>query len=83
MKIRNGFVSNSSSSSFVLDKEGLTKEQIEKLNDYFNQVQDLEDSDNEIYESNKHWYGLIDINNEPSLSKVIVELGIDPEKVDN
>ena len=34
MKIRNGFVSNSSSSSFVIAKEALTEEQIDKLLEY-------------------------------------------------
>lgn len=34
MKIRNGFVSNSSSSSFVAAISKLTKEEIEKLLDY-------------------------------------------------
>jgi len=34
MKIRNGFVSNSSSSSFVISKEALSQEQINKLLEY-------------------------------------------------
>jgi hypothetical protein len=34
MKIRNGFVSNSSSSSFVIPKDELTSEQIMKIHDY-------------------------------------------------
>ena len=34
MKFRNGFVSNSSSSSFVISKAALTKEQIDKLLEY-------------------------------------------------
>ena len=34
MKIRNGFVSNSSSSSFVIAKTALSEEQIEKLLEY-------------------------------------------------
>jgi hypothetical protein len=41
MKIRNGFVSNSSSSSFVIPKDKLTFEQIEKIR-------------NHIDEANKH-----------------------------
>ncbi len=34
MKIRNGFVSNSSSSSFVIAKQALTQEKITKLLEY-------------------------------------------------
>ncbi len=36
MKIRNGFVSNSSSSSFVIAKQALTQEKITKLLEYSN-----------------------------------------------
>jgi len=35
MKIRNGFVSNSSSSSFVIFKNKLSNEQIEKIKDHY------------------------------------------------
>jgi hypothetical protein len=34
MKVRNGFVSNSSSSSFVLDTRDITRRQLSKLIDY-------------------------------------------------
>ena len=34
MKIRNGFVSNSSSSSFIINKKCLTKEQIDQICNY-------------------------------------------------
>ncbi len=34
MKIRNGFVSNSSSSSFVILKESLTEDQLEQINNH-------------------------------------------------
>lgn len=36
MKIRSGFVSNSSSSSFVIFKDKLTEEQINKIKDHYN-----------------------------------------------
>jgi hypothetical protein len=34
MKIRNGFVSNSSSASFILDKRYITPEQIEEIKEF-------------------------------------------------
>ena len=34
MKIRNGFVSNSSSSSFIINKENLTPNQIERIKNH-------------------------------------------------
>ena len=34
MKIRQGFVSNSSSSSFIILKENLTEEQLEQINNH-------------------------------------------------
>ena len=36
MKLRVGFVSNSSSASFILDKRYITKEDIKKIQDYCN-----------------------------------------------
>lgn len=36
MKIRQGFVSNSSSSSFMLSKSGLSKHQIDSMRDHIN-----------------------------------------------
>lgn len=38
MKYRIGFVSNSSSSSFVLDKNYLTKEDIQKIKEYCSNI---------------------------------------------
>ena len=51
MKVRNGFVSNSSSSSFVVNKSDLTPEEIEILLDY-SQIPDQafeDDNDNDFY----------------------------------
>lgn len=49
VKIRNGFVSNSSSSSFVLDKDYMTDEQIEKMRNHFTEEYNgFNESDAEI-----------------------------------
>lgn len=40
MKIRTGFVSNSSSSSFVIAKAHLTKEQEQKIKELFHKIED-------------------------------------------
>jgi len=44
MKIRQGFVSNSSSSSYVVHKSYLTKKQLKELNKYFDETE-FEDED--------------------------------------
>ena len=61
MKIRNGFVSNSLSSSFVLDKEGMTTEQIEEFKLV---LEDEEAYDNEtrIMETKNHFIGNISMH---------------------
>ena len=44
MKIRTGFVSNSSSSSFVLNKKELNKEQIDSILNYSEVIENLPDN---------------------------------------
>mgnify|MGYP001405832477 CR=1 FL=1 len=46
MKIRNGFVSNSSSSSYIIRKENLTNEQIDMIKDHINYCWKLINDDN-------------------------------------
>jgi hypothetical protein len=55
MKIRNGFVSNSSSSSFVINKAQLTPEQIEKILNYKNEHYYIQDVSFVIFGTGE-WY---------------------------
>ena len=66
MKYRMGFVSNSSSSSFVIDKKGLTKSQIDAISYWIGQAYSNPtyenpkySDDNELTESDKHFYGRV------------------------
>lgn len=48
MKCRNGFVSNSSSSSYIIKKQGLTEDQLEKIRnhvDYYELLDGYQDCD--------------------------------------
>jgi len=76
MKVRTGFVSNSSSSSFVLDKCGMTDEQVSGLNKWLKKVSNEED-DNCITETTKHFFGRISYHNNPSIIEIMDILGID------
>jgi hypothetical protein len=64
MKIKNGFVSNSSSSSFLINKRHLSSEQIESIKDHKNCG--LEDADTDAWTitENKHQIkGYTDMDN--------------------
>ena len=63
MKLRKGFVSNSSSCSFVLDKDGMTEEQIREFNKVCHEAEQLID-DTCIYESAKHFHGTVSMHDE-------------------
>ncbi len=58
MKIRNGFVSNSSSSSFVIKKEYLTKEQINKIKNHIEVASQMELPPHPSYPSILGWIGM-------------------------
>jgi len=61
MKVRNGFVSNSSSSSFVLDKADMTKEQIDKFRKLVDEAE-RESDDTCIFESDRHFHGTVSMH---------------------
>jgi len=58
MKTRSGFVSNSSSSSFVICKKDLTDEQANKIRALLD-VASVEYEGTYYYESNDHFFGKI------------------------
>lgn len=57
MKIRDGFVSNSSSTSFTVYKRDMTDEQIEKFREFINSN---DGCGNHIYERDEYFSGILD-----------------------
>jgi hypothetical protein len=81
MKIRISFVSNSSSSSFVLDKQGMTIDQINVIKKWIESSISCGD-DTIINESNKHFYGQISHHINPSLEETMEINGISKDLLD-
>lgn len=81
MKKREGFVSNSSSSSFILSKKKLTSIQLEGLsswvNVYNNSSYGLSES---ITETKNYFFGRVDYL--VSIKDQLLGLGIDSDKYD-
>ena len=61
MKIRVGFVSNSSSSSFVVDKAVMTGEQIREFVTLIRKHNKEDYEDGYLYEGKNHYFGEISI----------------------
>ena len=59
MKIHNGFVSNSSSSSFVIHRSYLTDKQVEEMEELYNKLSHnevLDHGDGHIYDDNGTYF---------------------------
>ena len=76
MKNRQGFVSNSSSSSFVIGKNFMTDEQISKFSDLVNGF-NTNDGDTYIFEDEKYFFGEVDDRNDIEIENFIHEEGLD------
>jgi hypothetical protein len=62
MKTRSGFVSNSSSSSFILPKKDLTLEQLRVLTSWINNYNESEygrDEDHHVQETTHYFFGYV------------------------
>jgi len=79
MKIRNGFISNSSSTSFTIDKNNLTKEQIILIQDHY---LDCDDTDDEwfIYDENNEISGHTS-SHRFNMKKYLKDVGVPDEYI--
>ena len=79
MKIRNGFVSNSSSSSFVIQKQDITEEQIDKIKNHIaysdKKGWDFGDDEWEIYEDEECISGSTIVDNF-NMKKFLKRIGV-------
>ena len=86
MKIRSGFVSNSSSSSFVISKQYLTEEQAKQLETLYDRLTEDEDSglydDNGVYFSNqKNYIGFTGYAGLDPIFDLLTSFGVTKEKM--
>jgi len=77
MKIRQGFVSNSSSSSFVLDKNGITEKQMKIIQEWVDK--NNYSGETSINETKKHFFGKMSYHITPSLTDIMKKNKIDIE----
>ena len=86
MKKRNGFVSNSSSSSFVVYKKDLTGEQIDKINNHIEEGKKLA---MHAYDGDEwsitDYDGALELStgmDNFDMTKFLDLIGVDPDKID-
>jgi hypothetical protein len=79
MKFRNGFVSNSSSSSFIIPRQYLSYEQIDKIKNHGKLVSNFDDRWH-IYEEEDYIEGCCDMDNF-NMREYLENIGVNMEKV--
>ncbi len=80
MKIRLGFVSNSSSASFVIGKNFMTKKQIEEFSTWairFNEDEDTYES--YIHEDEYYFFGEISIHESVKIKDFLKNIKVNPK----
>ena len=96
MKKRKGFVSNSSSSSFIIDKDCLSKRQIDKIKNHIEEAKKMSDPNKTpdgydfqygwgddwfIDEKKNNISGYTSMNNF-SMNEFLADIGIDEEDIE-
>ena len=86
MKIRTGFISNSSSSSFVISKHFMTDEQIKEFNEFKNNLSKIDEDGYECYyyTDEDEYYICGDGDRceyEDKLIEKLISMGIDYKKI--
>jgi len=89
MKIRNGFVSNSSSSSFIINKKDITVEQMDKIEDH---IKYAKDNFSQLSNADEEWRWKIEDNKDTiilstwmdnfSMDLFLNLIGIDENKIE-
>jgi len=78
MKMRLGFVSNSSSSSFILPKKGLTPEQNKVISSWIHRYNMRAFDDHCVYETSSYFFGSVSYH--CNLEDLLVGLKIPKEQ---
>jgi hypothetical protein len=85
MKIRIGFVSNSSSASFCVAKNLMTPKQVNQFQDWLKKHQNNREDETDlmgegwVLEHKYYFHGSIDINCYDIMRDFLLEIGVSPE----
>ncbi len=83
MKTRLGFVSNSSSSSFVLPKKDMTEEQIEKIEKYAELLEGKDcTGDTSINSTKSYFFGRISYTNMDLFKDYLKDIKVDIKELE-